>query len=297
MKSFLSVIEKAQKMGPFTISVAGAEDYSLLMALKDAQDLGFVNPVLVGDSNQIESLSTEIGLRPLDIINSKSPEDSGAIAVSLVKNGSCDILMKGMINTSIYMRAILNKEHGLRTNQLISLLAAYEIPEYHKLLFCTDSGINVAPNLEQKKDIVNNALSAMQSLGIQRPKVAVLTANEMVDAKVQSTVDAKALVDMATIGQVMPCIIEGPISFDIAFSPKAAEHKGINSNISGDCDLLVFPNIETGNALGKSWLHFNKAKWAGIVLGASKPVILGSRSDTNEIKINSIALGCLASSV
>ena len=202
--------------------------------------------------------------------------------------------MKGIVNTAVYMRGVLNKEYGLRTGNLLSLLAVYELPQYHKLIYCSDSGINVAPDLEQKKVIMRSALNAMKNLGFENPNVATLTANEMVDPKVISTVDAVALVEMVKKGELPPCTAEGPIAFDVAFDKHAAEHKGIDSKIAGEVDLLIFPNIEAGNIMGKSWLQFNGAKWAGIVLGAAAPVILGSRSDTPEIKINSIALACLA---
>lgn len=295
MKNFSDVIEKVKSQNPYIISVAAAEDKELLKAVKAAADMGFVKPVLVGDEAKINDIISEIDLKPLKVVAADSPEDAAAKAVKLVKDGEAEVLMKGLINTSVYMRAILNKENGLRTGRLISLLAVYEMPGYHKLLFCTDSGINVAPDLKQKKDILNNSLIAMKGMGFESPKVAALTANEMVDPKVLSTVDAQGLVDAVANGETENCTIEGPIAFDVAFSKHNAEHKGIDSKIAGDVDMLVFPNIETGNALGKSWLHFNNAKWAGIVLGASAPVILGSRSDTQEIKINSIALGCLAS--
>jgi len=295
VKNFSEVIEKVKSVDPYIISIAAAEDLELLKAVKTATNMGFVKPILVGDNEKIEAMTKEIGLQALSVVHADSPEDAAAKAVKLVKDGDAHVLMKGLINTSLYMRAILNKENGLRSGRLISMLAVYELPQYHKLIFCTDSGINVAPDLGQKKDILNNSLLAMEGIGITNPKVAALTANEMVNEKIQSTVDAKGLVDMVASGDIKPCTIEGPIAFDVVFSKHNAEHKGIDSKIAGDVDMLVFPNIETGNALGKSWLHFNDAKWAGIVLGASAPVILGSRSDTQEIKINSIALGCLAS--
>lgn len=295
MKNFSDVIEQVKSADPYVVSVAAAEDKELLKAVKAASDMGFVKAILVGDERKIIKICDEIGLTPLQIVGADSPEDAAAKAVKLVKDGDAEVLMKGLLNTSIYMRAILNRENGLRTGRLITLMAVYELPAYHKLLFCTDSGINVAPDLAQKKDILQNSLLAMKGMGLTNPKVAALTANEMVDPKIISTVDAKGLVEAVAAGEVENCIIEGPIAFDVAFSKHNAEHKGIDSKIAGDVDMLVFPNIETGNALGKSWLHFNEAKWAGIVLGASAPVILGSRSDTQEIKINSIALGCLAS--
>lgn len=296
LKSFNEAIEKVKEVGPYTVSVAAAEDEELLKAVKKAVDIGFIKPILVGNEEKIKEITQKIGLDNCQIVHSPTPEEAALDAVKLVRNGEAQVLMKGLVNTAVYMRAVLNRDYGLRTGRLISLMAVYELPGYHKLLYCTDSGINTAPNLEQKKDILINALEAMKGIGFDNPKVAALAANEMVDEKIQATVDAAGLVEMRKNDEIPSCIIEGPIAFDVAFDKHAAEHKGIDSQISGDVDLLVFPNIETGNVLGKSWLHFNKAKWAGIVLGASNPVILGSRSDTAEIKINSIALACLASS-
>ncbi len=296
MKSFKDLIEQVKSHDPFTIAVAAASDKEVLGAVKLAMDLGFVKPILVGDENKIHEIMDELQMKKekCQIIHEADAADAAAKAVSIVKKQEAQVLVKGMVNTSVYMRAILNRENGLRTGRLISLMAVYEMPCYHKLIFGTDSGINTAPNLEQKKDILTNALLAMESMGFQNPKVAVLAANEMVDPKIPATSDAAALVEMAKEGAFPSCIIEGPLSFDIAFDAHAAAHKGIESRVSGDPDLLVFPNIESGNMLGKSWLAFNQAQWAGIVLGASSPVVLGSRSDTPQIKLNSIALGCLA---
>lgn len=293
-KSFKDIVTEAAKRGPYKICVAAAGDLELLKAIKMAVDLNFIEPILVGDKNVIHQYIQQIGLSGAEIVSALSDEEAVAKAVEIVKIGKADILMKGLVNTSIYMRGILNRENGLRTGRLISMLAVYEFEAYHKLIYCTDSGINNAPNLEEKKVILQNALDAMKGIGFNNPKVAALAANEMVSSSIQATVDADGLVEAVKRGEISPCLIEGPIAFDVAFSQYAAEHKGIISNISGDVDLLVFPNIETGNVLGKSWLHFNKAKWAGIVLGASRPIILGSRSDTADIKINSIALACLA---
>lgn len=294
-KDFDEIMKEAVKTGPYKVCVAAADDKEVLRAVKVAQDLGFVKPVLVGNEEAIKSYAGEIGLSEYKVHHAETHEAAAAKAVDLVRTGDGDILMKGLVNTSVYMRAILNKESGLRSGQLISMMAVYELPGYHKLLYATDSGINTAPDMKEKAVILESALGAMKRMGIEKPKVAALAANEMVNPKVQATVDAKGLVNAVEVGLVPDCIIEGPIAFDVAFSKEAAEHKGIESAVAGDVDLLVFPNIETGNVLGKSWLHFNKAKWAGIVLGASKPIILGSRSDTADIKINSIALACLAS--
>lgn len=297
LKNFDEVLEKVRSIEPFTVSVAAAEDRELLLAVKAAADLGFVRPVLAGDPKAVGDICAEIGLKPLDILEAHGEEEAVAVAVKAVREGGAQVLMKGLVNTSIYMRGILNKEHGLRTGRLLSMMAVYEAPGYHKLVYCSDSGINVAPNLEQKKDILKNILLATKSIGLETPKVAALTANEMVDPKIQSTVDAAGLVEYAAsgaLGAELPCVIEGPIAFDVAFDPHAAAHKKIDSKITGETDIVIFPNMEAGNIMGKSWIHLCKCRWAGIVLGATHPVILGSRADTPEIKLNSIALACLA---
>lgn len=294
LSNFSALLKQAQAEPPCTMAVAVAHDEAVLTAVRDAAQLGFVKPILVGDGPAIERIAADIGFHGYDVVDCAEEAAAVEAAVRLVRDHKADVLMKGLVNTSTYMRGILNRDWGLRTGRLLSLLAVYELPQYHKLLYCTDSGVNVAPGLEQKRDILTNALLAMKNLGLENPKTAILTANEMYDPKVQSTVDAKALVDMVQAGTIPACTAEGPISFDVAFDPHAAAHKGVDSQISGDVDLLVFPNIETGNVLGKSWLHFNGAKWAGIILGAAAPAVLGSRSDTPEIKINSIALACLA---
>ena len=297
LKNFDEVLEKVRSIEPFTVSVAAAADKELLQAVKEAADLGFVRPVLVGDTKAIGDICAEIGLKPLDILAADGEEEAVATAVKAVREGGAQVLMKGLVTTSIYMRGILNKEHGLRTGRLLSMMAVYEAPGYHKLVYCSDSGINVAPNLEQKKDILKNILLATKSIGLENPKVAALTANEMVDPKIQSTVDAAGLVEYVASGALgpdLPCIIEGPIAFDVAFDPHAAAHKKIDSKITGETDIVIFPNMEAGNIMGKSWIHLCKCRWAGIVLGATHPVILGSRADTPEIKLNSIALACLA---
>lgn len=298
LKNFDEVQERVRSIRePYIVSVAAAEDKELLLAVKTAAELGFVRPVLAGDPKAVGDICAEIGLKPLDILEAHGEEEAVAVAVKAVREGGAQVLMKGLVNTSIYMRGILNKEHGLRTGRLLSMMAVYEAPGYHKLVYCSDSGINVAPNLEQKKDILKNILLATKSIGLETPKVAALTANEMVDPKIQSTVDAAGLVEYAAsgaLGAELPCVIEGPIAFDVAFDPHAAAHKKIDSKITGETDIVIFPNMEAGNIMGKSWIHLCKCRWAGIVLGATHPVILGSRADTPEIKLNSIALACLA---
>lgn len=294
LKNFQDLLNQARSVPPRTVAVAVAQDEAVMTAVRDAAALGFVRPVLVGDEEKIREIADRIGFSGFETIHRPGEAEAVEAAVRLVRDHGADVLMKGLVNTAVYMRGILNREWGLRTGRLLSLLAVYELPQYHKLIYCSDSGVNVAPDLAQKKDILTNALLAMKNLGMENPKTAMLTANEMLDPKVQATVDAAGLVEMVEKGEVPPCIAEGPISFDVAFDAHAAAHKGVRSRIAGDVDLLIFPNIEAGNIMGKSWLQFNGAKWAGIILGAAAPAILGSRSDTPEIKINSIAMACLA---
>lgn len=294
MKNFTELLDTVKKRPPASVAVAAAEDEELLKAIKIAEDMGVIKPILIGDESKIKVMAKRVGVRQAEIVSSADPEAAAARAVELVKSGHAQVLLKGLVNTSVYMRAVLNREKGLRAGNLLSLLAVYELPQYHKLIFAADSGINVAPDLEQKKLILLNSLKAMHNMGLNNPKVAALASNGLVDGKIPATVDAKALAETNFELECGDYQIEGPLPLDIAFSRDAAKHKGVESRVAGDIDLLIFPNIEAGNFLGKSWLMFNKAKWAGLVLGASAPVILGSRSDSSEIKINSIVLGCLS---
>nr|WP_239057803.1 phosphate acyltransferase [Pseudodesulfovibrio sp. JC047] len=293
MKDFTELMEKVSSGRQYTVCVAAAQDGELLHAVKLAVDMGFMRPILVGNEKIVTDLAAEVGLTEFEVVPCDDVDECAAVAVEVVKSGRADVLMKGVISTATYMRAILNRETGLRNGSLISALAVYELKEYHKLVYCSDSGINTAPDADQKQAILTNALGAMHRLGLDCPNVAALAASETVHPKIQASVDADMLVKLAEQGELPRCVIEGPIAFDVAFDRHAAEHKGIESAISGEVDLILAPNIETGNALGKSWLTLSHAKWAGVVLGTTHPVVLGSRSDTAEVKINSIALACL----
>jgi len=295
-KNFAEMKEKAKSLGPVRMSVAVAEDRDVLRAVKMAMDEGIIDPVLVGDEGPISSFIEETGL-PSDIpvINEADNSRAALKAVSLVSDGKADILMKGLVNTSVFMKAVLDRGCGLRTGRLLSHLAVFEIPGAKKLLFNTDGGINVAPELAQKKEILLNALLAMKEMGISNPNVAILTANEKVSEKMPATMDAARLVRMNNEGAIkVPCVIEGPIALDVAVNPKAAEHKGISSRISGNVDLLIFPNIEAGNVMGKTLIHYVKANMAGIVLGTTNPVVLASRAESAEGKLNSIVLAAMS---
>jgi phosphate butyryltransferase len=277
--------------------VAVAQDKGVLAAIKLVQDAGIGEAVLVGDASLIRPLMEEVGLSANTRIIHEVEDSKAALkAVSLVKKGQAHVLMKGLINSSEFLRAVLHKEKGLRTGRLLSHLGAFEVPGEKKLLFITDGGMNIAPTLLEKKQILINAMLALHAMGIPDPKVALLTANEVVNEKMPATLDAKSLVEMSNHGDLPKGLVEGPIALDVAVSLAAAKHKGLDSKIAGNVDLIVVPNIETGNALAKSLLYFAKSKMAGIILGATHPIVMTSRAEAPEGKLNSIALACLVNS-
>lgn len=294
LKNFQEVIARAQQAGRVTISVAVAQDKEVLQAVKLAADHGLARPLLVGDAAAIRPMMAQIGL-PDDtpVVDERDMTKAALAAVSLVSKGEAQVVMKGLINSSDFLRAVLNPEVGLRTGRLLSHMAVYEVPGEPKLIFHSDGGMNIAPTLAEKKDILINAMLALRALGIEQPNVAVLTANEQVNPRMQATLDAKALADMAAAGELPPGTVEGPIAFDVATDPEAARHKGLNSKVSGQVDLFLMPNIETGNVLGKATHYYGKGTMAGIVLGAKSPIVLTSRAETAKGKLYSIALACL----
>jgi phosphate butyryltransferase len=294
LTNFKKVIEEAKKLGLVTVSIAAAQDREVLEAVLDANKLGLIKAILVGDENQIKPLFDELGLSTCATIINEPDMDKAALKASeLVHNGEAQILMKGLINSSNFLRAALDKEVGLRSGKILSHFAAFEIPGEKKLAFHSDGGMNIAPSLEEKKQILVNAVEALNTMGIEKPNVAVLTANEQVNPKMSATVDAKELVDMWLNDEFPPCVVEGPIAMDVAASAEAAKHKGIESKIAGYVDFFLVPSIEAGNMVGKTLVNYAKAKIAGVILGASNPIVMVSRSDNAEAKVNSIALACL----
>jgi len=296
-RDFKAILDKAKGKGPFTISIAAAQDYDVLKAVKIAQEVGLIKSFLVGDSNRIKAMLGDLNMGGLDIhvLHEENQDKAALMAVSLVRSGKAQILMKGLINSSNFLKAVLHKDEGLRTGRLLSHLAVFEVPGQDKLVYLSDGGINIAPSLQEKKDILINMLLALNSMGLDNPNVAVLTANEQVNSKMPATLDAKELANLSLQGAFPPGIVEGPIALDVAVSIEAARHKNIDSKISGKTDAFLVPNIETGNALGKCLIYYARAKMAGLVLGATNPIVLTSRSETVEGKLNSIALACLAS--
>ena len=295
-KTFNDMIVAARSRGPKKIAVAAADDLDILLALKAAQDEKLAIAVLVGPAANIEPLIQKTGLEDAQVIDEPDPNEAALKAAELVRNGEAQVLMKGLLNSSPFLKAVLNKERGLRKNKVLSHMAVFEVPGVYHLLFMTDGGMNVRPDLEAKKEILINSLQALANMGFEKPAVAVLSHNEQVNEKMPSTTDAAGLVQMAERGELPPCVIEGPMAMDVAASSDAARHNRIESRISGAVDVFLMPNIESGKLVGKTLIFFAKAKTAGLILGAAAPVIMASRSDTPEAKLCSIALGCLSCS-
>lgn len=293
-KSFDEIIAAARKRGSRVISVAVAQDLDILLALKAAEDQGLSRAILVGEAAAIKVMAEKAGLKDVEIIDEPDQDEAALKASDLVRQGRAGVLMKGLINSSNFLKAVLNKDRGLRSSRLLCHLGVFEVPGVDRLMFHSDGGMNLAPNLEEKKEILVNVLKAMTNMGFECPKVAVLSHNEQVNEKMPSTTDAAALVKMAEAGDLPPCIIEGPMAMDVAASRAAAAHKKIKSGISGQVDVFLMPNIEAGNLVGKTLIYYARARFAGLILGASAPVLMASRSDTPAAKLDSIALACLA---
>nr|WP_312578568.1 phosphate butyryltransferase [Sedimentibacter sp.] len=298
MEGFKEIIELAQKRGPKKVAVAAANDEDVLKAVKIALGENICVPILVGDKEIISEISKNIGLdlNNIDIIDEKDNKKASITAVSMVSRGDADIVMKGLVDTSIILKAILDKEIGLRTGNILSHAAVFEIKNYHKILFVTDAAMNIAPNVDEKKQILENTLKLTNSLDIENPKVAVICAKEKVNPKMQATLDAQHLVELSSNGEISGCIVGGPFALDNAISKEAAKLKGVEDPVAGDADILLMPNIEAGNVLYKALTYFSDSENAGILLGASAPVVLTSRADSDKAKLNSIALAVLCAS-
>lgn len=274
------------------IVIASAEEEFVLKAIAEFYKLGLAEPILVGNKNKISEIikKKKIDLPYNNIYPAESDIESARISVALVKEGKGDILMKGLLSTKIFIKEILNKSTGFNTSGYFSQLGLFESPFYPKLFGLTDAGINIAPDIETKKHIIKNAVEAFHKLGVKIPKVALLAPIEKVNPRMQSTVDAAKLIEMHNTEKIAECILEGPLALDIAISDIAANHKVVNSKVAGHVDILVVPEITSGNVFYKSLTYLGNAKAAGILLGADVPVVLTSRADSSESKFYSLAL-------
>ncbi len=285
------LFERAQSGKVMKIVIAAAEDGEVLEAVKQASSEGIVDAVLVGDPNKISDVakSRNIDVSSFEVIPATNDEEAAMKAVQAVSSGKGDLLMKGFIKTSTLLKAVLNKEWGLRTGNLLSHLFLFEVPRLGKVIGLTDGGLNTYPGLQEKLAIVNNAVSCYHALGVDTPKVAALAAVEVVNPDMPCTLDAAALVQMNRRNQIKGCIIDGPLALDNALSVEAAKHKGIVSEVAGHAEVLLVPDIEAGNIFAKGIVYLTNNKTAGLVLGAKAPIVLTSRADSAETKLLSIA--------
>ena len=296
MRNISDIINFAKERGPKTVSVACCQDKEVLVAIENARKENIVNAILVGDIEKTKQIADEIGmdLNNYELIDIKDLSEASLKAVELVSSGKAHMVMKGLVDTSIILKAVLNKEVGLRTGNVLSHVAVFDIEGYDRLFFLTDAAMNLAPDINGKKQIIENACELVRSLDIEEPKVALICAKEKVNPKMKDTVEAKELEDMYLRGEIKGCIVGGPFALDNAVSEEAAKHKGINHPVAGKADILVVPDIEAGNVLYKSITYFAKCENAGLIVGAKAPIILTSRADSDKTKLNSIALGVLA---
>ena len=286
------LLARCHGLEPVPTAVAHPCEAAALTGAVEAATLGLIKPLLVGPADRINETAraAKIDLGDLQIIDVPHSNASAAKAVELVREGKAEILMKGSLHTDELMAAVVSREGGLRTGRRISHVFVMDVPTYHKVLIVTDAAINIAPTLEDKVDICQNAIDLAISLGLQRPKVAILAAVETVTSKMPATIDAAALCKMAERGQIKNAILDGPLAFDNAISKEAAQTKGIKSEVAGDPDILLTPDLEAGNILAKQLSFLANADSAGMVLGARVPIILTSRADSVRSRIASCAV-------
>lgn len=289
------ILEIAKNQASKKLVVAAAEDLHVLQAVLYAKTENIINPILIGDSDKILELCRKNELEPADIplIDEKDPEKSCELAIELIRQGEASILMKGLVSTAPLLKAVLDKDKGLRKNKLLSHAALFEVPSYHKLIAVTDAGMNVQPSLGEKAGIIENAVEMFHRIGIKEPKVGILGPIETVNPKIQSTVDARDLKAMNLSGRIKGCLVDGPLAMDNAVSREAALLKGISSQVAGDVDILLVPDLNCGNILYKTLIFFANSISAAVVMGASAPIVLTSRADSGKSKLMSIALAAL----
>ena len=293
-QDFVNKLNAMRPVSPRTIALAAAEDIDALRAVCRARDMGFANAVLCGDSDKIKNLAAinALDISGFEIVHCDDDIESARVAVELVRSERADILMKGLVHTADILRAVLNRETGIRGDGILSHVSILYSPSRNRTLFMTDIAMVMYPDLETKVNLINNAVNFVRAMGVDMPRVAPLCAVETLNPKMQATVDADALWAMNERGEIKNCIVSGPIAFDIAVSKSAAEKKGVAGPVAGDADILLFHNIEAGNNTIKAMVQFGDWLFGGLVLGARVPIVLNSRSDSDMSKLFSIACAC-----
>lgn len=293
------LIDQAAGQPKKTVAVAVAEDHEVIEAVAKAITLQLAQFRLYGNQEKIMGMLQEHGLQTsehIEVIAAASSDEAAELSVKAVRNGEADVLMKGNIPTANILKAVLNKEWGLRKGSVLSHVAAFEVPNYNRLIFVTDAAMNIAPDVTQKAAIIQNTVEVARAIGMDLPKVAPIAAVEVVNPAMQATIDAAMLTQMNRRGQIKNCVVDGPLALDNAVSQIAAEHKGIVSDVAGKADILLVPTIEAGNVLYKSLVYFADAKVGAMIAGAKAPIVLTSRADSAETKVYSLALAVATAS-
>ena len=297
IKNFEQLLKEAAKRTGKKIAVAAAADSDVLLAVENARKKGIAGAILVGDEAEIKKLAEANGIdvSNYEIIHSEDKAESALIAAKQVAAGNASVMMKGLVDTSVFLKAVLDKEIGLRTGKLITQTTIFEVPGRQQFLLVSDPAITTAPDVAQKKDIIENACYVAAKLGYENPLVAPVCAVEKFNPKMQATVDAKELHEMNERGEISGCYVSGPVSLDVAVSKEAAAHKGFTDKIGGAADILLMDDIESGNVLYKSIVYLAGGVGAGVVMGAKCPIVLTSRADSDVSKFYSIAAAVLIS--
>ena len=294
-KNFDDLLKKVSSCSKKKVAVAVAQDEPVLEAIKSAKERGIADAILVGDESKIKEIASKIDMdiSLFEVVNETNVAKATLEAIKLVSSGRADMVMKGLVDTATFLRSVLNKEVGLRTGKLMSHVSVFEIEGIDRLILLTDAAFNTYPDLKAKVQILNNSVGVAKACGIDMPKVAPICAVEVVNPDMPSTIDASLLSKMNDRGQIKGCIVDGPLALDNALSEEAAHHKGITGEVAGKADILLLPNIETANVMYKTLTYTSKSRNGGLLVGTSAPVILTSRADSFETKVNSIALAAL----
>ena len=295
LKTMNDLVKRAQLLPKKRLIVAAANDLPVLEAVVMARQENLIDAVLIGDEQEISTMLKDLKAIRNDyqVIDEKSPQMACEMAVRMVSNGEGDLLMKGFVDTSVILRAALDKEFGLRTPNRISHVTLMEIPAYHKLLMMSDGAMNIDPDVNIKQEIIENGVEVLHAIGVKHPNVGMIAAVEKVNPKMQATLDAVELIERNQNDRIKGCTIGGPFALDNAINEEAAHHKGITDPMAGHVDFIVMPQIESGNVFYKAMMFLAHAKSASVIAGAKKPIVLTSRADSKESKFYSIALACL----
>jgi len=292
IESIQDILKIARSETRNRMAIAAADDKDVLLAAKAAWEKKVVHPVLVGNADKIAELAKEIdfNLKNIEVIDAATVDEAVDKCVAEVAGGRVQVLMKGQVNTATFLRAVLNKQYGLRKGGLLSHVGLQFPKAYHKPIMITDAALNVAPTLAEKMDIITNAVNVMHKLGVAKPRVAILAHNEIPTDKVPASMEALQLKQMNAKGEIPNCIIDGPMALDVAISKEACEHKGLQSAVGGNADILLCPEIISANVLYKALVFFGHAKSASIITGATVPIVVTSRSEDADTKLLSITL-------